>query len=915
MQSQIQTLEQTLKICHISDLHCGKKSFHESINPNTRHSLGSPVVGLKNFLTNLEPIDKPDFLVITGDLTFRASQEEFNQAFKCIGSLVNTDCLKNHDDCLENRVIIVPGNHDIVWNNNGRNDRYKQFCKYFPNGKGYITPWTKKKEDERIVIVSNASNKIIPTVVCLYPKLGIGFQLIITAFYSGVIPPEYVNLIERLSDAPSLEDVKNAFLNEIQRDHPEIKDNYLEDILKDARYVKKNHPKLSPLIGVLHHPLHYMGYPIPMGADNLLRDLKDLHLFYLSGHIHDSRATKTNLDANPTIVAGSLSAKGCAHYFNEIAVKFNKNQLWNADIEAKSYLAEENAHGSYFPYNRKQTIYLDRKKILAIAESCILMREHTEAERLLLKLYEFAREDVDTLWALHYFYFERLCHAKDRNDLKTKCMKFLVEAARVRPRCIDEMPYKIIKPIGYGGLSYVYLVEKDGECYAAKVLKKEILNNSDMFSVFQNNIKNIIDISNLAKAQKKPLCEVIEYNYIYPNDFVIIMEYIKGKSLESIIHESNTRKSPAGYCSEKSRWFLRIIEKVCDGLEYSHEKKLIHLDIKPSNILIRDKDDEVFIIDFDCSRLAITSYDLSGSYRFVFGTQDYIAPEIQKNPKLNDTRSDLFSLGMTMKKIFCGEVKTSAIASQVNKSVSPLVDELIDSAIEDNPENRIQSASVFKSVIKLILGETKDPYRKRTYFSLLFTTILLSFYAGALIKRGIPSSVEELLYILPSLVGILSIFTLAFIIFADRILGINMILYSNGQKTPTYDILFIFFIAILSTAIAVLTGLYPENFLLFLSIGLFFIGLRIFTLSIKVQKATKAKSLLFVEGMSAMAYSVIFVLPGYLAIRHIPVMLQILFDIGPVFFSISFSLQRQKKWETILGSISRSIKWANFDKN
>ena len=118
--------------------------------------------------------------------------------------------------------------------------------------------------------------------------------------------------------------------------------------------------------------------------------------------------------------------------------------------------------------------------------------------------------------------------------------------------------------------------------------------------------------------------EIGEINSFY----VILCEYIVGKSLKQFI-ETNS-------CSKK---FYHIFKQIINGLEFLHNNKILHADIKPSNIIINNNLD-VKLIDFDSS---IKMKNNKKKINLIIGTKPFIAPEII-NKKTYYYKSDLWSL-------------------------------------------------------------------------------------------------------------------------------------------------------------------------------------------------------------------------------------------------------------------------------
>lgn len=133
--------------------------------------------------------------------------------------------------------------------------------------------------------------------------------------------------------------------------------------------------------------------------------------------------------------------------------------------------------------------------------------------------------------------------------------------------------------------------------------------------------------------------------------YYILMEFAKGESLRQFLRKalmSDENKQPF----IKERDFLKIYLESAQALQYIHSKQVLHLDIKPENIII-DEEYNTKVLDFGISvRGEVTPDHLGGS---VF----YIAPEVVraalgKGPSEVGERSDVYSLGATMYELATG---------------------------------------------------------------------------------------------------------------------------------------------------------------------------------------------------------------------------------------------------------------------
>ncbi|MBN1533650.1 MAG: protein kinase [Spirochaetes bacterium] len=156
--------------------------------------------------------------------------------------------------------------------------------------------------------------------------------------------------------------------------------------------------------------------------------------------------------------------------------------------------------------------------------------------------------------------------------------------------------------------------------------------------------------------------------------------------------------------------FLDIAIRIARILGEIHKKKVIHRDIKPSNILIHEATGEVRITDFGISLDSLHEIKETGEGTRATGTFAYMSPEqTGRLNRVTDSRSDLYSLGITFYELLTGivpftskdpmEVIHSHIARRpvaprkLNLSIPSVVSDMIMKLLEKNPEDRYQSCS------------------------------------------------------------------------------------------------------------------------------------------------------------------------------------------------------------------------------
>ena len=191
------------------------------------------------------------------------------------------------------------------------------------------------------------------------------------------------------------------------------------------------------------------------------------------------------------------------------------------------------------------------------------------------------------------------------------------------------MDYKIIKKLGAGAFSEVFLVQNriTGTYECAKVLELSALSTFADEDIM-NEIRTLADMDH-------PNIMKIKGYYQTANHLYIISEYLSGGELfDRIIEVHNFSEAQAA----------KLIEQVLSAVVYLHKHNIIHRDLKPENIVFesKDKDSLIKIIDFGTSRKVKKDEKLKSR----LGTAYYIAPEVLG--MCYDSKCDVWSCGVIL---------------------------------------------------------------------------------------------------------------------------------------------------------------------------------------------------------------------------------------------------------------------------
>ncbi|KAI3380537.1 hypothetical protein SNEBB_010548 [Seison nebaliae] len=178
---------------------------------------------------------------------------------------------------------------------------------------------------------------------------------------------------------------------------------------------------------------------------------------------------------------------------------------------------------------------------------------------------------------------------------------------------LDE--YHLGNEIGTGKFATVLKVTKKNNeqtDFAAKYVKKKRSKRSPT-GLMREDILREIQI--LLPLNHENIIKLLD-SFEEEKHIVLILELVKGGELFDYIYEKD-------HLVEKEA--SQFLHQILNGIDYIHKRKILHLDLKPENIMLYDKTNcQIKIIDFGISRI----FDEKEPYRALFGTPEFVAPEI-----------------------------------------------------------------------------------------------------------------------------------------------------------------------------------------------------------------------------------------------------------------------------------------------
>jgi eukaryotic-like serine/threonine-protein kinase len=248
-----------------------------------------------------------------------------------------------------------------------------------------------------------------------------------------------------------------------------------------------------------------------------------------------------------------------------------------------------------------------------------------------------------------------------------------------------EHRYKIIKKLGEGGMSYVYLAED----FAAGNARCAIKVLSPALSRDENAMARLRREAELGGRLEHPnICHIIRVGETPDGLVYIVMPYLEGEILSDRTHRAGQLP-----LDEVVRW----VNDIAAGLERAHELQIVHRDLKPENVMIADGkngESRAVVMDFGLAKERRASPELAKltATGIVLGTPEFMSPE-QLRGKPLDGRTDVYSLALmtyemlTGKLPFAGRTQQEMMINRLRNDPTPIRQMRPDLNFNDAVEN------------------------------------------------------------------------------------------------------------------------------------------------------------------------------------------------------------------------------------
>lgn len=232
-----------------------------------------------------------------------------------------------------------------------------------------------------------------------------------------------------------------------------------------------------------------------------------------------------------------------------------------------------------------------------------------------------------------------------------RCGRAVPEGADVCLYCsaqtVDTLPpfspiagYELIGLLGSGGMGRVYLAKDEtlGRRVAIKVMSEAFADNPEDRARFLREARSMATVDHPHVVHVYAFGEAAGKTYL-------VMEYIEGETLADRIRRVGSLPVEEA---------LRIVRETVQALDNAWEQRLVHRDIKPTNILL-DKRGHVRVADFGLAKpIELEDTTAASETTGVLGTPHYVSPE-QARGRSVDFRSDVYSLGIVLYEMLSGE--------------------------------------------------------------------------------------------------------------------------------------------------------------------------------------------------------------------------------------------------------------------
>ncbi|MBI2406979.1 MAG: protein kinase [Gemmatimonadetes bacterium] len=271
--------------------------------------------------------------------------------------------------------------------------------------------------------------------------------------------------------------------------------------------------------------------------------------------------------------------------------------------------------------------------------------------------------------------------------------------------------YAIIRKLGEGGMSYVYLGEDVAtkEQFAIKVLSPSLVKDSNAMARLRREAA-------LGMRLEHPnVCHIVRLGETEDGIVYVVMPFVQGE----ILSDRNNRKGKLPLAE-----VVPFVQQIAAGLQVAHDLKIIHRDLKPENIMITKEPDgteRAVVMDFGLAkeRKAGAELEKLTATGIILGTPEFMSPE-QLRGKPLDPRTDVYSLtlmtyemltqklpfeGKNQQEMMIARLRSEPISIRTRRPDIPeAVDAVLYKGMARNADDRYQTTVEFANALAAASG-------------------------------------------------------------------------------------------------------------------------------------------------------------------------------------------------------------------
>jgi len=274
---------------------------------------------------------------------------------------------------------------------------------------------------------------------------------------------------------------------------------------------------------------------------------------------------------------------------------------------------------------------------------------------------------------------------------------------------ILDVRYQVLKKLGEGGMSYVYLAKEiaTGQEVAIKVLSPKLASD-------KSSVERLRREAGLAMRLDHPnVCRIFRLGESEDGLIYLVMPFLKGE----LLSDREVKGGPMDVATG-----VPLLRQVCAGLQHAHELQIVHRDLKPENImLVPDTNgrDKAVVMDFGLAkeRRADPAIQKLTATGIILGTPEFMSPEQIRGKQL-DARSDIYALGIVAFEMFTGKLPfqgrnaqemmiarlrgTPLTLRQVRPDLPANLEKALARSLATSPDDRFPTAMQFAEALTAV---------------------------------------------------------------------------------------------------------------------------------------------------------------------------------------------------------------------